>query len=154
MYKLSHHSRFQSLALVLFAMLTLNFGAAFAQEKTSTTYRCTTKDAVSILQDGTLNKLVGQAVLPVFDKIVIDVSNGHITFPSSGKREEWTVEQTGLNENDYVLFRSFSRRIDKKTVANAVTNFIRLRATTSDPQPRFVAFVLSYLVTGTCAIVK
>ena len=155
MYKLSHHSRFQSLALVLFAMVTLNLGAAFAQDKTSTTYRCTPKDAVNILQDGTLNKLVGAAALPAFENMVIDVSTGHITFSDKGKREEWTVVQTGAKDNDYVLFPSSPRLlINKTTVANAVTNFIRLRAATSDPQPRFVAFVLSYLVTGTCAIMK
>ncbi len=151
MYKFSYHSRFLSLALVLFAMLTLNLGTAFGLDKT---YRCTTKDAVSILQDGTLNKEVGKAALEVFDKIVVDVSNGHITYPGVGKREEWIVEKTSVNDNDYVLFPSSSRRVNKKTVANAVTHFIRLSAATDEPQPRFMAFTLSYLVTGTCAIVR
>jgi hypothetical protein len=140
--------------LVAFVILALNSGVALAQDETSKTYRCITKDAVSILQDGTLNKEVGKAALEVFDKIVIDVSNGHITYPSVGKREEWIVQKTSANDNDYVLFPSFSGRIDKKTVANAVTHFIRLRTATSDPQPRFMVFTLSYLVTGTCTIVR
>lgn len=140
-------------AFVLFAILPLNLGAAFARDETSKTYRCITKDAVSILQDGTLSKLIGEVALKRFDKIVIDVSNGHITYPSVGKREEWTVEKTSANEDDYVLFRNPSRRIDKKTVANAATNFIRLRAAAGEP-PRFMVFTLSYLVTGTCAIVR
>ena len=140
--------------LVVFVILTLNLAVAFARDETSKTYRCVTKDAVSILQDGTLNKDVGKAALEVFDKIVINVSNGHIAYPSVGKLEEWTVIKTSADDNDYVLFRSFSRRIDKKTVANAVTHFIRLRAATGDPQPRFMVFTLSYLVTGTCAIVR
>ena len=58
MYRFSYHSRFLSLALVIFAMLTLNLGTAFGLDKT---YRCTTKDAVSILQDGTLSKEVGKS---------------------------------------------------------------------------------------------
>ena len=111
------------------------------------------KDAVSILQDGTLNKLVAKAAIEVFDKIVVDVSNGHITYSSSGKRETWTVTQTRANENDYVLFRSSSRRFDNKTVADAVTHFIRIRASAGE-QPRFMAHALSYLVTGTCAVVQ
>ena len=141
-------------AFVLFAMLTLNFGVAFARDETSKTYRCTTKDAVSILQDGTLNKEVGKAALEYFDKIVINVSNGNVTFPSVGKVEEWIVEKISGGDDDYVLFKNSSRRIDKKTVANAVTRFIRLRAATGDPQPRYMVFTLSYLVTGTCAIVR
>ena len=141
-------------AFVLFAMLTLNFGVAFARDETSKTYRCTTKDAVSILQDGTLNKEVGKAALEYFDKIVINISNGNITFPSVGKVEEWIVEKISGGDDDYVLFKNSSRRIDKKTVANAVTRFIRLRAATGDPQPRYMVFTLSYLVTGTCAIVR
>ena len=139
-------------AFVLFATLTLNFGLAFARDDASKTYRCITKDAVSILQDGTLNKDVGKAIPEVFDKIVIDVSSGHITYPSVGKRSEWVVEKTSANDNDYVLFPNFSRRIDKRTVANAVTQFIRLRA--GEPQPRFIAITLSYLMTGTCALVQ
>jgi hypothetical protein len=141
-------------AFVLFALLTLNFGVAFARDETGKTYRCTTKDAVSILQDGTLNKEVGKAAIEYFDEIVINVSNGNITFPSVGKVEEWIVEKISVGDDDYVLFRNSSRRIDKKTVANAVTRFIRLRAATGDPQPRYMVFTLSYLVTGTCAIVR
>ena len=92
--------------------------------------------------------------IDIFDKVVVDVSNGHITYPSSGKREEWTVAQTNANENDYVLFRKSSRRlINNKAVADAVTRFIRIRATAGE-QPRFMAYGLSYLVTGTCAVVQ
>ena len=38
MCKFSYYNRFLWLALVV--MLTLNLGAAFAQDKSSTTYRC------------------------------------------------------------------------------------------------------------------
>ena len=154
MYKSPLQSISIMCALVLFAILSLNLGTAFARDETSKTYRCITKDAVSILQDGTLNKEVGKAALEYFDKIVINVSNGNITFPSVGKVEEWIVEKISGGDDDYVLFKNYSRRIDKKTVANAVTRFIRLRAATGDPQPRYMVFTLSYLVTGTCAIVR
>jgi len=139
---------------VVFAIWSLNLSAVFARDETGKTYRCTTKDAVSILQDGTLNKEVGKAALEYFDKIVINVSNGNITFPSVGKVEEWIVEKISGGDDDYVLFKNSSRRIDKKTVANALTRFIRLRAATGDPQPRYMVFTLSYLVTGTCAVVR
>jgi hypothetical protein len=43
-------------ALVLFAMLTLNFGAAFGKDNASKTYRCAAKDAVGIEENGTLDK--------------------------------------------------------------------------------------------------
>jgi len=140
-------------ALMLPAMLILDLGNAFGRDDTSTTYRCTAKDAVSILQDGTLNRDIAKAALEAFDKVVIDVSDGHVTYPSSGKREEWTVETTSVDDNDYVLFPSSSFRLNK-TVANAAIHFIRLRATPNEPQPRFMIFTLSYLVTGTCEIVR
>jgi hypothetical protein len=38
--------------------------------------------------------------------------------------------------------------------ANATTDFILLRAATGKPQATFIAFQLSYLVTGTCEILK
>ena len=150
MCKRSYHSRFLSLALVLFAILTLNLAVAFAQDKTSKEYRCTAKDAVSVLDDGTLSKEVGKAVaLKVYDKMVINVSNGNITLPDLLKVREWIVEKTAVNENDYVLF---PKPTQKAIVANAVVHFIRLNA--GVPQPRFAAVALSYLVTGTCDILR
>jgi hypothetical protein len=144
---------YRTLALVV--LLTLNLTVAFARDEsdTATTYRCTTKDAVSVLRDGTLNKLVGEAALKFFDKIVIDVSNGHITYPSSGTREEWVVEKITVtgSDKDYVLYPSSSSRMGH-TVANGVSHFIRLRAAANEPQPRFIAFTLSYLVSGTCEL--
>ena len=139
-------------AFVLFAVPALPFGATFAREEISKTYRCIAKDAVSIREDGTLNKEVGEKIIEAFDKIVIDVSNGHITFPNSGKREEWIVGKTSVDDNDYVLFPSLSRRITKKAVADAATRFIRLRVTNDKQQARFMAFTLSYLATGICTI--
>ena len=154
MHKFSAQSTSTICASVLFAMMTAIPGVAFARDDANKTYRCIAKDAVSVMQDGTLKKDVGKTIPEIFDKIVIDVSSGHITYPSSGRRVEWAVEKTSANDNDYVLFPSLSRRIDKKAVANAVTQFIRLRAATGEPQPRFIAFTLSYLVTGTCALVQ
>ena len=152
MYKAAYHIRFLSFAIGLFTVLTVNFGVAFAQDETRKTYRCTTKDAVSIMTDGTLNKEIGKAASEVFDKMVINLSTGNITFPSAGKVEKYIVAKISATDNDYVLFQSLTRRIDETTVANAVSRFIRVRAERGDPQPRFAAFALSYLVTGTCAI--
>ena len=150
MFKRSYHSRFLSLALIVFAILTLNLAVAFAQDETSKTYRCAAKDAVSVLDDGTLSKEVGKAVaLKVYDKIVINVSNGNITLPSFMKVQEWIVEKTAVNKNDYVLF---PKPTQKAIVANAVAHFIRLNA--GLPQPIFAAVALSYLVTGTCDIIR
>ena len=144
----------RTLFLGCVAMLLLNSAGTFAKQDRDKTYRCDAKDAVSIMHDGTLNKLIAKSAIEIFDKVVVDVSSGHITYPSSGKREEWTVAQTNANENDYVLFRSSSRRlINNKAVADAVTRFIRIRATAGE-QPRFMAYGLSYLVTGTCAVVQ
>ena len=135
------------------AMLALNWSTAVAQAQDDKVFRCITKDAVSILQDGTLNKEIGAVALAPFDRMVVDVSSGHVTFPNTGKRDEWIVERTSVDENDYVLYPKTSRRIGR-TAANAVSNFIRLRAAASDPAPRFVAFILSYIVTGTCERLK
>jgi hypothetical protein len=135
--------------LAVFAILTLNSAIAFARDETGKIYRCTTKDAVSVLQDGTLSKSIGEVALKPFDKIVIDVSSGHVSYPSVAKRDEWLVEKTGVNDDDYVLYPKPARRFGSD-VAWAVTHFIRLRA--GDAQPRFILVTLSYLVSGTCEL--
>ncbi len=135
--------------LVAFAILTLSAPVVFARDDTGKVYRCETKDAVSLQQDGTLSKLIGEAALKPFDKIVIDVSNGHIAYPSVATLDEWIVETTGGNNDDYVLYPRSARRFGK-TVARAATHFIRLR--TADTPPRFILVTLSYLVSGTCAL--
>jgi len=135
--------------LVALAILTLNMPAAFARDDTGKVYRCETKDAVSVQRDGTLSKLLGEAALKPFDKIVIDVSSGHISYPSSGTREEWIVQKPGGGDDDYVLFPSSARRFGM-TPARVVTHFIRLR--TGETPPRFILVTLSYLVSGTCAL--
>jgi hypothetical protein len=134
------------------AMLMLNLAVTSARE-TVRIYRCTAKEGVAIGQDGTLDKLVGQIAQEHFDKVVIEIPDGHVTLPSKGIREEWIVEQTSAKENDFVLYPKSSRRIGH-TAANAATNFIRLRATVNDPQPRFIAVTLSYIATGICEIVR
>ena len=67
--------------LAVCAILMANVPVAFARDDTGKVYRCETKDAVSIQKDGTLSKLLGEAALKPFDKIVIDVESGHITYP-------------------------------------------------------------------------
>ena len=147
MYKI----RSQLISIMLLAMLTLNLEVAFGRDDTSKTYRCTAKDSVSVQDDGTLTKGIGEIHRKYFDGIVIDVLTGDITYPSTGIREKRVVQKTGADANDYVLIPSSALR-RKKTGANAVTDFIRLDA--SKPQTTFMAFSLSDLVTGTCDIVR
>ena len=135
--------------IIALAAMTLNSAVAFARDETGKTYRCITKDAVSVLQDGTLSKLIGEVALKPFDKIVIDVSSGHVSYPMLTTRDEWVVEKTGINDDDYVLYPKPVRRFGSN-VAWAATHFIRLRA--GDGHPRFVLVVLSYLVSGTCEL--
>lgn len=131
------------------AVLTINMPVAIARDDTGKVYRCETKDAVGMQKDGTLSKLLGEATLKPFDKIVIDVESGHISYPSSGTREEWIVQKPGSDDDDYVLFPSAARRF-RMTAARAVTHFIRVR--TADTPPHFILVTLSYLVSGTCAL--
>ena len=141
-------------ALVLFAMLTLNLGAAFGKASASKTYRCTAKDAVAVEDNGTLDKSDPGAEVrrQLFDRMVISVPSGHITYPSTDIREDRIVQMTGVAE-DYVLISSLYFRRNK-TAANATTDFIRLRTATGQPQATFTAFQLSYLVTGTCELLQ
>jgi len=138
-------------AFVLLAMLTLNLEVAFGRDDTSKTYRCTAKDSVSVQDNGTLTKGIGEVHRKYFDGIVIDILTGDVTYPSTGIRENRVVQMTGADANDYVLIPSSTFR-RKKTAANAVTDFIRLDA--SKPQATFMAFSLSDLVTGTCEIAR
>jgi hypothetical protein len=138
-------------ALILPVMLTLNLGTAFAQ---SNTYRCTAKDAVGIEPDGTVTKKDPGAKIKIkeFWRVVIDVKSGNVTFPSSGTLEHRVVEKAG-DSGDYVLLPSYSFRF-KQTPANATTDFIRLHAGTGQQLTTFRAYSLTYLVTGTCEIVR
>jgi len=139
-------------ALVLFAMLTLNLAAAFGQDNATRTYQCSSKDAVVIEDNGTLTKgdLRAEAFRDYFDQMIITVPSGHITYASSHISEDRVVQRTTVAD-DYVLIPSLQFR-RKRTAANATTDFILLRTATGKPQATFVAFHVSRLVTGTCAI--
>jgi hypothetical protein len=134
------------------AIAALNLDVAFAGNDVRT-YRCTAKEGVSISEDGTLDKMVGSIAQKHFDKVVIEIPSGHVTFPSEGTKAEWVVQRTTAEENEFVLYPKASRRLGH-TVANAATHFIRLRAATNEKQPTFMAVMLSYIATGTCEIVK
>jgi hypothetical protein len=135
--------------LFVCTLLTGSFAVAFARDDDKT-YRCATKDAVSIRPDGTLSKEIGNIALETFDKTVINVSNGKVTYPSDGRREQWVVERASqANAIEYVLYPTAATR-RRETVANAVTHFIRLREV-DQQQLRFMLITLSYIVTGTCS---
>jgi hypothetical protein len=151
MYKLPSQPISITYAFIIFAMLMLNLEVAFGRDDPSKTYRCTAKDSVSVQDNGTLTKGIGEVHRKYFDGIVIDILTGDVTYPSTGIRENRVVQKTGADANDYVLIPSSALR-RKKTAANAVTDFIRLDA--SKPQATFMAFSLSDLVTGTCEIVR
>jgi hypothetical protein len=140
-------------ALAVVAILILDSGAAFGRDADKI-YRCTAKDAVGIEDDGTLAKNDPGAEFHRnhFDKMTIDVVSGHISYPSNAILENRFVQRAGVS-GDYVLLPSFSFR-RSKTAANATTDFIRLHIGTSEPQATFRAYSLSYLVTGTCEIVR
>ncbi len=140
---------------VLFAILTS--GPAFTRDAASKTYRCTAKDAVSLEDNGTLDKNpIGYARRKYFDGMVINIVNGEVAYPSGGQREKRDVQVTDVvgetDARDYVLIPDtvFQR---KKAVAKALADFIRLRVQTSR-EVTFTAFSLSQLVTGTCEIVQ
>jgi hypothetical protein len=138
-------------ALVL-ATLTLNLGMAFGED--GKTYRCAALDAAGIQPGGTIEKNDPGAEIhrKRYDKMVVNLATGEISYPSSGVREEWVLQKSSLG--DYTLFPSVSLR-RKTTAAKATTNFIRLHANTANTsQVTFMAFSLSYLVTGTCDIVR
>ncbi|HEY1474657.1 MAG TPA: hypothetical protein VGF53_11305 [Pseudolabrys sp.] len=153
MSKFSSQPMTSALALVLFAVLVLNFATAFGREKDKT-YRCTAKDAVAVQADGSLTKDDPGADIrrKHFDQMVIDLPGGDITYPSELKRENRVVQRTGALE-DYVLVSKvyFGRN---KGAANATTDFIRVHFPTGKSQALFVAYQLSYLVTGTCDIAR
>jgi hypothetical protein len=143
--------------LFLLAMLTLDLGVTLAQNNNGTAYRCTAKDAVTIRDDGTFDKdPIAEARRKYYDKIVINPLTGAITHPNDGSRENWrAIQEAGTN--DYVLIPEKISDVSlraQKDVATAVTDFIRVRAGTNEPQVTFLAFSLSNLVTGTCEIVR
>jgi hypothetical protein len=143
--------------LLLFAMLTLDLGVALGQNDDSTAYRCTAKDAVTIRDDGTFDKdPIAEARRMYYDKIVINPLTGTITHPNDGSRENWrAIQEAGTN--DYVLIPEKIPDVSlraQKDAATAVTDFIRVRAGTNEPQVTFIAFSLSNLVAGTCEIVR
>ena len=137
--------------LVLFATLMLNLGEAFGQDNASRTYQCAAKDAAAVEDNGTLNKDAprAEADRKHFDRMVISVPSGHITYPSERRPEERIVQRTSVTD-DYVLVSNiyFQRN---RTAANATTDFIRLHAP-AGKQATFMAFQLSSLVTGTCDV--
>lgn len=142
-----------SCALVL-ATLILNFGVAFGRDDDGKIYRCAALDAAGIQPGGTIDKNDPGAEIhrKRYDKMVVNLATGDIAYPSSGVLEEWVLQKSSLG--DYTLFPSVSLR-RKTTGAKATTNFIRLHANTANTSyVTFMAFSLSYLVTGTCEIIR
>jgi hypothetical protein len=142
-----------SMMLIVAALFSVASAASAPAKDASTTYRCHAKDAVSLLQDGMLSKLIGQVAMKDSDKIVVDVASEHVTIPNTARRQEWVVETTSIDGHDYVLYPKSYRQL-RHTAANVATNFIRIHATKNDPQPRYVVVVISYLVAGTCELLQ
>ena len=144
--------------VIVFSILSLSLSPAFAQEGT---YRCAAKDAVHSTADGIFDRQIGEIALKIFDKVVFDIPSGHIifptfgenpiTFPSFHEKMDWTVEKTTLG-NDYVLFPRTAFHLGH-SVANGNTTFIRLHLAPNE-QPTFMALALSYVVVGTCELLK
>jgi hypothetical protein len=154
---MSRHPQFIQLVIV-FSILSLSLSPAFAQEGT---YRCTAKDAVNSTPAGIFDRVIGEVALKIFDKVVFDIPSGHIIFPTFGQspitfpafheKMDWTVEKTTLGD-DYVLFPRTAFHLGH-SVADGTTTFIRLHVAPNE-QPRFMALALSYVVTGTCELLK
>ena len=141
----------------LLAVLTLDLGVALAQNDNSTGYRCAAKDAVTIRDDGTFEKdPIAEARRKYYDGIVINPLTGAVTHPNEGSRKNRrAIQEAGTN--DYVLIPEKISDVSlraQKDAAIAVTDFIRVRAGTNEPQVTFIAFSLSNLVIGTCEIVR
>lgn len=144
--------------VIVFSILSVSLSPAFAQEGT---YRCTAKDAVNSTRDGIFNRQIGELALKAFDKVVFDIPSGHIIFPALGEspitfpafheKMDWTVEKTTLG-NDYVVFPRPASHL-RPSVADGTTTFIRLHVAPNE-QPTFMALALSYVVTGTCELLK
>ena len=146
----------QFISVVLFSILTL--GVTFGRDAAGKTYRCTAKDAISLEDNGTLDKNpLADARRKYFDGMVIDLIGGEVTYPSGGQREKRAVQVADViaeaDAKDYVLIPETALR-RKKAVAKASTDFIRVRVQTREPQVIFAALSLSQLVTGTCEIAR
>jgi hypothetical protein len=139
--------------LTAVAVLTSHSEAAFGRNGEKV-YRCTAKDSVGIEDNGTLAKNDPGAEIhgKHFDEMTVDVVSGDISYPGEGVLEKRVVQRAGAS-GDYVLLPSFTFRRNK-TAANATTDFIGRHIGTGKPQATFRAYSLSYLVTGTCEIVR
>jgi hypothetical protein len=154
-YREMHLHRFiLCICFIGILMLMSNLGAAFGQTDAKT-YRCTLKDIASLKDDGTL-KDSDNYYRKRFDRTIIDTLTGAITF-ADGNREIWRVIQKGSGANDHVLVpraSDFYEPTVEEAFETAATDFIRVRAWSSDPQVKFIAFGLSTLVSGTCEVVR
>ena len=144
--------------IIVFSILSLSLSPAFAQDGT---YRCAAKDAVNSTQDGIFDREIGELALQAFDKVVFDIPSGHIIFPALGKspitfpafheKMDWKVEKTTMGDG-YVLFPSTAFHFGH-SIANGTTTFIRLYVAPNE-QPKFMGVALSYVITGTCELLK
>jgi hypothetical protein len=145
----------QLISVVLLPILTC---VAFGRDDAGKTYRCTAMDAVSLEDNGALDKNpLADARRKYFDGMVIDLIGGEVTYPSGGQREKRAVQVADVvaeaDAKDYVLIPETALR-HKKAVAKASTDFIRLRVLAREPQVTFAAFSLTQLVTGTCKLAR
>ncbi len=142
----------------MFSSLSLSLSPAFAQQDT---YRCTAKDAVYITRHGTFDRSIGEVAQKIFDKVVFDIPSGHIffpafrqspiTFPAFHEKMDWAIEKTTRGDG-YVLFPRAALHLGH-SVADGTTTFIRLYLVPNE-QAKFMGVALSYVITGTCELLK
>lgn len=140
---------------VLIAATMLSSNLALAQNAYKI-YRCIAKDAVTLQDDGSLGgrESSRKSHSFYFSPFMIDTLTGAISY-SGGKRVIWRIIQKGNSENDHVLTDppAFDTREPEKALADAATDFIRVRDWPSKPRVTFLAFALSTFVSGTCEVV-
>src|SRR5262249_43614403 len=150
MFRFRARSIRRAVALVAIVIIRTS-DLAVAQNVSGKLYRCISKDAVVLQDNGSLGRYTASEFSrKLYDGIVIDTLTGAITWAgASGTRQLWRVVGKGGDYNDHILIPEppFSG-LDLAPIA--ATDFIRVRDWAQNKQVTFLAFALSTLVTGTC----
>lgn len=139
---------------VVIAVFCCVSGSAYAQKNDAKTYRCTTKDAVNLEENGVLARKTGTGALYLknYNGVIIDTLTGAITY-ADGSRQIWRVVEQGDDENDHILIPQYPFKDTDELASIAATDFIRV-SWKGKPEVTLMVFSISILVTGSCEVVR
>lgn len=147
--------RAAAMLLVLSTALFMIAPLKFAVAAEGGLYRCQAHDAVSLGDNGMLerNRLANFS-RETYETFVLDTVTGVVREKHKhGDPLQWAVVQRGSDDYDFVAVPPRIGSAERQ-LASAARDFIRVRAWKRHTKVFFIRFMLDTVISGTCELIK